>query len=371
MGFFGNLFGGGSSLGPLQIRIIEKEFDNKSCFVLQCMGLIPVYTRKDISIVTSIVCKDKDGKQAPVLSFFEDEQEILTSSFQHIHEIGEVDGPGGYNDWGGIAVIIPEMIQPAYGGQQTLGVVARIVDNDDMPSIILGYCDRSDVIWTDSVNLKYDFESKGYKEEQADKDEARALSVKLGVAVALVDDDFDDTEGETLKKWIKKIIAPYSSDRKEELKEIYNSAFKESYNLEKSGNLNLDDICNKMNKIADKAQKLEALELVNKVMAADSRILESETKLINHICELLHIDPIDAEKIRDKQLVKLKPTSGNIDVESLLGIDPTWSNSKILGQLGKEFVKWNGRMNSLQEGEEKDNAQRMLDLIGETRKKYV
>ena len=126
-----------------------------------------------------------------------------------------------------------------------------------------------------------------------------------------------------------------------------------------------------MNKIADKAQKHEALELVNEVMAADSKILESETKLINHISDLLNIDPLDSEKIRDKQLVKLKPTSGNIDVESLLGLDPTWSNSKIVGQLGKEFVKWNGRMNSLQEGEEKDNAQRMLDLIGETRKKYV
>ena len=63
--------------------------------------------------------------------------------------------------------------------------------------------------------------------------------------------------------------------------------------------------------------------------------------------------------------------SSIIDVESLLGIDPTWGNKKILAHLGKEFTKWNGRMNSLPEGEERDNAQKMLDRIAETRKKYA
>ena len=102
----------------------------------------------------------------------------------------------------------------------------------------------------------------------------------------------------------------------------------------------------------------------------------------------------ELENIRDKQLVSFKPKSidddddvaavldnddddgpngggTNIDVEGLLGIDPTWSNKKILAHLGKEFTKWNGRMNSLPEGEERDSAQNMLDRIAETRKKYA
>jgi len=371
MGFFSALFGGGSSLGDLQIRVVEKQLDTVSGYQVQCMGLMPVYTRKTLGFITSIICKDEKGDWSPVLSMLDFSQEDSSTAYQSILDVGEVPGSVGYENWVGIAMFFPDMLQPSYGSQQTLGIVVRLVDMNDMPSVHLGFSPRSDSIWTESINFEYNFDDKGYKEEQVDKDESRALSIKLGVAVALVDDDFDDREGETLKKWIKKIIAPYSDDRKEELKEIYNKSLKESYKLEKSGNLNLDDICNKMNKIADKAQKHEALELVNEVMAADSKILESETKLINHISDLLNIDPLDSEKIRDKQLVKLKPTSGNIDVESLLGLDPTWSNSKIVGQLGKEFVKWNGRMNSLQEGEEKDNAQRMLDLIGETRKKYV
>lgn len=371
MGFFSALFGGGSSLGDLQIRVVEKQLDKVSGYEVQCKGLIPVYTRKTVGFITSIICKDKTGDWSPVLSMLDFSQEDSSTAYQSILDMGEIPGSVGYSDWVGIAMFFPDMLQASYGGNQKLGIVVRLVDMNDMPLVSLGFSPRSDSIWTESVDFEYDFDSKGYKEEQVDKDESRALAIKLGVAVALVDDNFDDREGETLKKWIKKIIAPYSDERKEELKELYENAWEESYKLELSGNLSLNDICNKMNEIADKAQKHEALELVNEIMAADTKILESETKLINHICELLDIDPIDAEKIRDKQLVKLKPTSGNIGIESLLGIDPTWSNSKILGQLGKEFVKWNGRMNSLQEGKEKDNAQRMLDLIGETRKKYV
>ena len=150
MGFFGNLFGGG--LGSLEIRVISKQLDDISGYVVECKGLMPVYTKKVIGFVTSIVCKDEEGEYAPVLSMYEQTQEDLTSSFQHTLEIGPVDGPGGYKDWTGISVIIPDMIQPAYGGEQTLGIVVRLVDMNDMPSIILGYCDRSDVIWTDSID---------------------------------------------------------------------------------------------------------------------------------------------------------------------------------------------------------------------------
>jgi uncharacterized tellurite resistance protein B-like protein len=371
MGFFGKLFGGGSNLGDLELRVIERQLEDVTAQVIECRGLLPVYSRKNIGLVTSILCDNDEGELAPVISMLDFCQEEGTSAYQSIYEIGQVEGPGGYEDWASIAMFYPEMLQPSMGGKQTLYAFVRLVDMNDMPSITLGFSARSESIWTGQVAHPHHFENKGYKEEQEDIDEARALSIHLGVAVALVDDDFDDREGETLNKWIKNIISPFSNDKKEELKKLYNKALKDSYQLDKSGKLNIEKICKKMNKIADAAQKHEALELVNMVMAADTKILESETKLINRISSLLEIDPAESEKIRDKQLVNLKPTSGAVNVESLLGIDPTWSNSKIITHLAKEYTKWNGRMNSLSEGEEKDNAQQMLDLIGETRKKYV
>ena len=39
-------------------------------------------------------------------------------------------------------------------------------------------------------------------------------------------------------------------------------------------------------------------------------------------------------------------------------------------KLAKEFQKWNGRYNSLEEGPERESAQNILNRIGEARKKY-
>ena len=381
MGFLRNIFGGGSSFGQLQLRLIEKKFDDMTGFMVECKGAFPVYSTKNIGFIVSLMCKDNDGKLNPVLSMASDAQEEVTSAFQLIQDIGVVDSGYGFPDWAPLAPILPKYIQPAYGGVQKIGVVVRLVDMHDPPSITLGFSKiRSDSIWTGSEDFTYDFEIKGYIESQEGKDEARALSVKLGMAVAMADGELDDSEGKTLNKWIKKIISPYSEDKQESLKKIYNNALKESYKLAESGNLDLNDICKQMNKVAETPQKHEALELAHEVMAADGVLDKSETKMINKIAALLEIDTTELENIRDKQLVSFKPKfidddddddDDDIDVEGLLGIDPTWSNKKIRAHLGKEFTKWNGRMNSLSEGAERQSAQKMLDLIAKTRKKYV
>ena len=381
MGLFGKIFGGGSSsFGPLLLRVIEKDFNDTTGFVVQCRGTIPVYSRKNIGFVVSLMCTDNDGKLNPVISFVEQAQEEETTAYQHIHEIGVVEGPGGYDDWAGIAPIIPDLIHPAYGGTQKIDVVVRLVDMNDRPSIFLGFSDSPDFIWTGSAEFTFDFEIKGYKEAREDKKEARALSIKIGVAVSMSDGELDDREGEALNKWIKKIISPYDEDEQESLKKIYNNALKESYKLAESGNLNLTEICKEMNKIAEIPQKHEALELAHQIMIADGLIDKSETEMINKIATLLEIDPKELENIRDKQLVSFKPTDdddssgpggASTDVESLLGIDTTWSNKKIRAHLGKEFAKWNGRLNTLPEGQERDYAQFMLNLIAVARKKYA
>ena len=44
---------------------------------------------------------------------------------------------------------------------------------------------------------------------------------------------------------------------------------------------------------------------------------------------------------------------------------------RTLKHLREQFYKWNNRLSALQEGEERRNAQRMLELIAEARKTYV
>ena len=145
---------------------------------------------------------------------------------------------------------------------------------------------------------------------------------------------------------------------------------RESYSLAKSRKLLLGDVCEQLNALGDTAQKYQAIELAHKVMAADGQADKREMKVINDVAEQLGIDSGELEKIRDKQIIKLNTNPEDIDTLSLLGISSSLGNEEILEQLKKEFIKWNGRLNSLSDGEEKDNAQQMLDLIGKARQKY-
>jgi hypothetical protein len=57
-------------------------------------------------------------------------------------------------------------------------------------------------------------------------------------------------------------------------------------------------------------------------------------------------------------------------VEELLNIDPRWDAGKIKAHLRTEFQKWNNRLTTLPEGDERESAQKMLDAISEARKRY-
>ena len=57
-------------------------------------------------------------------------------------------------------------------------------------------------------------------------------------------------------------------------------------------------------------------------------------------------------------------------LEGLLGINESWSKDEVNAHLRREFAKWNGRIQSLEDEDEKLKAQMMLDAISAARKKY-
>jgi len=71
---------------------------------------------------------------------------------------------------------------------------------------------------------------------------------------------------------------------------------------------------------------------------------------------------------------KKHPKSGGkisrSSLEEKLGIKASWSHDKIRKYILIEFEKWNGRLNSLPAGPKRDNAQLILNLLAEARKKY-
>jgi uncharacterized tellurite resistance protein B-like protein len=201
----------------------------------------------------------------------------------------------------------------------------------------------------------------------------RTLIIDVAMAVAMADKKLDDKEGETIQNWIKQNL--YIEGHSQKSKNLYNNALRDSYSLAESGNLVLSDVCKRLNRYGNTAQKYDAVELAYKVMAADGILHENEAIVINTTAKALGITSTELEEIRDREIIKFETIVDAVDqtkeeLIKFLGIDPSLSKKEICTKLKNEFIKWNSRLSILDEGKEKENAQRMLDLIGKARKKY-
>jgi uncharacterized tellurite resistance protein B-like protein len=361
----------GQRLEPIQIRVQRKSLGDDldiPALEVQCKGLIPVYSTTTIAFMVSVLSKNNEGDLSPVLSLMDSFQEPDTVAFQHLAKLGYIESGQGFLDWIHVASVPLDLLTPSFGGAQDLTIVVRLVDMYDLPSIHLGF--GEDGIWRDIVHYKYSFKRKGYEEEAEDIDKARALSIEIGMAVAMADGELDDSEGETLKAWIQKMITPFGDEKQKKLKKVYNDAMKNSYQLAESGDLILGNICKQLNEIGEDAQKYEAIELAHEVMAADGVAHANEIKIIHKIANSLDIDADELENIRDQHMVGIDLSSDGSDVEGSIGIELSWSDDKKLKHLRQEYQKWNSRLNTLPEGSEREGAQQKLDLIAKARKKY-
>jgi tellurite resistance protein len=364
------IFGQRLELEPIQVRV-QKSYLNEDTDMpfleIQCKGLFPVYATTEVGFMTSVFTKDMEGDLSPVLSFGDSFQEPETVAFQHLANIGKIDAGQGFTEWAHVGSVPLGLLNPSFGGIQDLTIIVRLVDMYDLPDISLGFGEAG--IWRGLVNYKYNFKRKGYEEEAEDIDKSRALSIQIGMSVAMADGELDETEGETLKAWIQKMIAPFGDEKQKKLKKVYNNAMRSSYKLAESGDLVLGNICKQLNEIGEDAQKYEAVELAHEVMAADGIVHSEEMKVIHKVADALGIDADELENMRDQHMIGLNLSSDGSDIESSIGIKPSWSNDKKQKHLRQEYQKWNNRLNTLPEGQDRENAQQKLDLIAKARKK--
>ena len=375
--FFENFKANYVAMENFQLMGERKNLTDESSFEvieLKGKGLLPLTKRTDVRFVTSIIDITEEGEFLPVLSALDDFQEPESRVFQHSVKAGIANPNEGYTHWARVGVIIPSLLVPPKSGTRKLAAVVWLIDDNNPAPIALGFAnpDHPGMVKSYEYHFEETFEDKGYQEEAKHRAEARSLIIKLGVQVAMADGDFADEEGAIIKDWIEKSLATYNNeDRKKELKKEYNKAFKDGFAEAKKGSLSISEITEKLNDIASKAQKYEALELCFDVMAADGHADEEELTTIKNISEALNLDYDEIQNMKDQRMITLSTSlESQTSAEAMLGIEEDWSNEKIQKHLRKEFTKWNGRINALPEGDERDNAQRMLDLIAEARKKY-
>ena len=367
--------GSGGYFGPAQLKFIDETHKETGWTIKKIMfrGKLPNTRGMNISFgLSAFDVTDGEGRHRPVLSIADITQEESTICYYMSGDFGHVGTDAAVTNWAQLGVIIPNLLQPPRSGDREIRMIVRMFNTDNPPTIVAGVAtDGGEMVASEALSFTFNFTDKGYEEASKDKEEAQAISLKIGVAVALADGHFDDSEGEVLKSWIIKEVSAFSDSKQEKLKATFNKALKEGFAEAKKGNLSLSALVDRLSEIGDKKSKYDAVKLCLDVMVADGKADAEEMSVIEKVAKSLDLDMVEIEKMRDEAIITLPPElTSEEGMESLIGIEESWSDEKKRKHLRSEFQKWSNRLNSLPEGEEREAAQNMLDNIATLRKKY-
>jgi len=361
----------------LELRATERFVNNdptgERYLELEVQGLIPIDRPRKIGFVASVLDATDDSNWQAVISSIDAFQEPDSLCFQDRNPIGDCNPDQGFTRWVRAGVIPLSHLQPPKSGKRRYALIARIVDEADLPPIRNGFCpEHAGMICARVHFTEYEYVNKGYEEEMEARDEARALAVQLAVAVAFVDGAFADAEGETIKRWMARVVGNYDEGPyQESLKSRLNLALRDAFDLATNGELAISDLTARLRDIGPTTQKLACLELCFDVAAAGGTSTSPEVALARLIASAIGVEPAELERIQDQRLVTSGATvSTEAGIETLLGIDPLWDVAQVKAYLRTEFQKWNNRLTTLADANERANAQRMLDMISEARTKY-
>lgn len=364
-------------MGEFEIKTIRKPADGDMPFEvieIEGRGLIPVDRRQAISFVTSVLDATDPDNLRPVISSIEDFQEPHTIAYQHRVEATVIEPGQGFADWVRVGVVLPDALMPPQKGRRRLMVIVRIVPSDATLGVDHGFQDTGDntIIVTCSAQVSHEFTESGYEEIADERAKSKPLSVRLAVAVAMADGSMDESEAGIISAWTKRQLSMLGDSVRERVKEECNTALKEAYRDAKADRLSLSEVTAALNEIDEESPKYQAVELCLDVMAADGVAEASELQVIRQIAEALGLDYDELQRMKDLRMVGLDAkVSKNAAPEEIVGIDETWSRERIREHLRSEFAKWNARLNNLTDPDERANAQSMLDLIADLRKKYA
>lgn len=359
-------------MNPIEVRLADVTIDGIEAKEIEIKGLLPIQNAYRVGFVTSVF-DNTTGVYEPVISSIEQFQEPHTLAYQHAVDVGQVDAGVGFVTWIKVGVLLPQIIQPPYGGRRQFAAVLRLVNLDNKPDITNGFHEKDarGLLWQTVLNFDYEIKTKGYVEIAEHRDSARALCVKIAMAIAMWNGELTDQEGFAIKSWIERVLGSATTHRRAKLKNLLNDALRDSYSDGMNYKLSLRELTKSLAEIGDDASKYEAIELCYDVLAAKGAKGADEARIIDLVAKSLELDVRELERIRDIKIVDLASgLSTRGSVEELLSIDPRWDAQKIKAHLRNEFQKWNNRLTALPEGAERDSAQKMLEAISEARKRY-
>ena len=350
-------------------KVMVRGFLNKTNLAQDLQAVLTLYDVTD----------RKDPKEfGPlVLTDIADIQETKSRAALIKINLGKVDPYNGYTKWVEFQRILPDfLITPKKGTRKIKGIF-RLIPNTQkaIDAIHLGQRDETNcpLFELTAFEFEEEFKALGYQEAQDNVYKIKSYSVQLAIAVAFSDGSIDEGEAGAIKKWIThQIDIIQNEDQKNKLKKILNESFKKSFEKAKNNDLSVTRILRELKKITTKAYSISTLEFLFRVIEVDGKIDEKELAEVNRIGKELGVSLKEIKDMTDKAFLNTKNNSshGDYNTESILGLNDDMTRDEKVDILKAEFKKWNGRIQNLPEGDEKEKAQKMLDTIAELRTKY-
>ena len=351
----------------------SSEHKGFTVYDVKLKGLLPNKHRMNLCGVLYLY--DEESR-LPILSNFAQTYESSESHvFRRNIEFGHMDTGKYFPNWTPVTNVVLEGIQHPYKGTRQLSFEISYFDLNDpvlfKGGLIVG--GRNKLIHHSKIKMSLTFDEPGYMDEAQNAEQLKSLIVKIAVGMAMSDGSFHKAEGGVIKKWILQEVNSVADSKKDKLKNALNNALESSYKQLSSGQ-NINETISHFSEIATKNIKYQTIELCLKVLSSDGVAEESELKLVKELSEKMSLDFDVVQNMRDKTLVKIdaRPTTGSkiASDESIVGMDENLDKEEALSIIKKEYRKWNGRLNALDAGKERGNAQRMLDAIARLRTKY-
>lgn len=358
--------------GPLESKLEREVVDDETLYRVKFRGKVPVDRNQSLAI--SVVLRDvtsfqEDEQRWPVISLIEQQQEQETICFEYRQDI-DARPDTIWTEWIQAAPIFPKMLQTPFKGSRKIEVSIVFFTNDGVAAFQQSFLPNgSEVLAVLEETFTFNFKEVGFREESENQKEGSELAIKVALAVAMADGSLDDSEGEVVQAWMRKNLDMMSESQQEEMRPRLNLALQEGYAEAEEGELSLSPLCERISEIASTKNKYDTIELCMDVMAADGVAEESELRVIDSIAASIGLDMAEVNRIKDERMVSsnLQATSSN--AFTILGIEESMTKREKQKQLRSEFQKWNDRLTSLEAGDERDNAQRMLNLVAEAKAK--
>lgn len=350
-----------ATMGNFEIRASEnKNWRGKGLHVLvfEGRGLMPVNRTMEIEFVTWMQDITDDRQGETVFCSIDDFQHHEHPRFQCVRGGGTLAPDQGFRDWVEVGIAPAEALSFPASGTRSLRINCYITEKTAPEA-------RRSLV-SNSCSLYFHNAETGYKEWQGKRVEALKLSLRLGVATAFADDDFEDAEGKAIKAWLKKRIDRLPDDEQALAKTELNEALVQAFADARAGRLSVDSAASNLKQSPIKQACYDALELCTLVMAADGIIHPEELRIINRVGQLLGIDNDVIRSLRDKHAPAAQPmaaSDGAVSDEMLLGLESGLTPEQLRKKLRELFGRYNAMLQIEKDRDKRARYQAMLDAI--------